>query len=175
MFTLMSARISIAETIFIKIYLPGPVPAVLAVDHPLRPGSLPPHLLVVGVAHVPLLVVEVDVHLLRPPLDHVLQPATCMRPVERGNVEGVPTVRILVASVMETLFKAEVDVSGLVRGHPSELERGDGTPEGESILNYFLDRFSRKVCVRVGRVSVDRFPASLESEAGERTPKKVRI
>ena len=64
-------------------YLPRPVPAVLAVNRPLRPGALPAHLLVVGVAHVPLLVVEVDKHLLGPPLDHILQAATCNRPAAK--------------------------------------------------------------------------------------------
>ena len=56
----------------------------------------------IRVAHVPLLVVEVDVHLLGPALHHILQPPAGVRPVERGDVEGVPIVRVLVAKVVET-------------------------------------------------------------------------
>ena len=65
-------------------------------------AEVPSHLLVIRVAHVPLLVVEVDVHLLGPALHHILQPPACVRPVERGDVEGVPIVRVLVAKVVET-------------------------------------------------------------------------
>ena len=46
-------------------HLPGPVPAVLAVDHLLSPGALAARLQVVRVAQVPRLVVEVDVHLVK--------------------------------------------------------------------------------------------------------------
>ena len=65
-------------------------------------AHVPSHLLVIRVAHVPLLVVEVDVHLLGPALHHILQPPAGVRPVERGDVEGVPIVRVLVAKVVET-------------------------------------------------------------------------
>ena len=137
--------------------LPGPVPApaVLAIDNPLGPGALSPNLLVIGVARVPLLVVEVDVHLLGPALDHILQPSTRVSPVEGGNVESVPTVRVVVASLVETSLKAEVNVNRVVRGNPREPDGSDRTPEGESILNYFLNQFSCKICVRVGWVPMD--------------------
>ena len=52
-------------------------------------------------------------------------------------------------------LEAELDVRVLVWVDPRELERWDRAPEGEGILNYFVDNFCAKVRVRIGGVSMN--------------------
>ena len=56
---------------------------------------------------------------------------------------------------VDSSLEAELDVRVLVWVDPRELERWDRAPEGEGILNYFIDHFCAEVGVRIGGVSMN--------------------
>ena len=56
---------------------------------------------------------------------------------------------------VDSSLEAELDVRVLVWVDSRELERWDRAPEGEGILNYFIDHFCAYVRVRIGGISMN--------------------